>query len=85
MGALCPSHIPFRPFETMSLDLITGLPPLREERYMAVLVVVDKLMKFGLFIPMHVTLTQEDFMRLFIKKVVHVYGMPHRIMADWDK
>ena len=85
MGALRPSHIPSRPFETVSLDLITGLPPSGEERYTAVLVIVDKLTKFGLFIPTHDTLTQEGFARLFVEKVVHVYGMPHRIIADRDK
>ena len=82
MGALRPSHIPSRPFETVSLDLITGLPPLGEERYTAVLVIVDKLTKFGVFIPTHNTLTQEGFAKLFVERVVHVYRMPHRIIAD---
>ena len=85
MGTLRPSHIPSRPFETVSLDLITGLPPSGEERYTAVLVIVDKLTKFGLFIPTHDTLTQEGFAKLFVEKVVHVYGMPHRIIADRDR
>jgi len=46
---------------------------------------VDKLTKFGLFIPTHNTLTQEGFTKLFVERVVHVYGMPHRIIADRDK
>ena len=85
MGALRPSHIPLWPFETVSLDLITGLPPLGEERYTAILIIMDKLTKFGLFIPMHNTLTQEGFTKLFVERVVHVYGMPHRIITDRDK
>ena len=85
MGALRPSHIPSHHFETVSLDLITGLPPSGEEQYTAVLVIIDKLTKFGLFIPTHNTLTQEGFVKLFVEKVVHVYGMPHRIIADRDK
>ena len=62
-----------------------GLPPLGEERYTAVLVIVDKLTKFGLFIPTHDTLMQEGFAKLFIERVVHIYRMPHRIIADRDK
>jgi len=85
MGALRPSHIPSRPFKMVSLNLITGLPPLGQEQYMAVLVIVDKLTKFALFIPTHDSLTQEGFTKLFIERVVHVYGMPHRIIADRDK
>jgi len=85
MGALRPSHIPSQPFEMVSLDLITRLPPSGQEQYMAVLVIVDKLTKFTLFIPMHDSPTQEGFAKLFIEKVAHVYGMPHRIIADRDK
>ena len=85
MGALRPSHIPSRPFETVSLDLITGLPPSGQEQYTAILVIVDKLTKFALFIPTHDTLTQEGFARLFVERIVHVYGMPRRIIADRDK
>ena len=85
MGALRPSHIPSQPFEMVSLDLITRLPPSGQEQYMAVLVIVDKLTKFTLFIPMYDSPTQEGFAKLFIEKVAHVYGMPHRIIADRDK
>jgi len=52
---------------------------------MAVLVIMDKLTKFALFIPTHDLLTQEDFAKLFVERVVHVYGMPHRIIVDRDK
>ena len=85
MGALRPSHVPSRPFETVSLDLITGLPPSGKEQYTAILVIVDKLIKFALFIPTFNTLTQEGFAKLFVEKVVHLYGMPRRIIADRDK
>ena len=69
----------------VSLHLITGLPPSGPERYTAVLVIVDKFTKFGLFIPTHDTLTQEGFAKLFVERIVHVYGMPHRIIANRDR
>ena len=47
MGALRPAHIPSRPFSTVSMDLITGLPASGEMGYTAILVIVDKLTKFA--------------------------------------
>jgi hypothetical protein len=85
MGALRPSHIPARPFATVSLDLITGLPPLGSEKFTAVLVIVDKLMKFAIIIPTHDTLDQDGFAKLFVERVANVYGLPDRIIADRDK
>lgn len=85
VGPLRPAHIPHRPFATVSLDLITGLPPSGEQEYTAVLVVVDKLTKFAIIIPTHDTLSQDGFAKLFVERVVHVFGLPERIIADRDK
>jgi hypothetical protein len=37
MGGLRPAHIPPRPFATVSLDLITGLPPSGKEKFTAII------------------------------------------------
>ena len=58
MGALRPAHIPPRPFATVSMDMVTGLPPSGEQGYTAILVIVDKLTKFTIIIPTHTTLLQ---------------------------
>lgn len=81
-GGLRPAHIPKRPFSTMSLDLITGLPPSGELRYTAILVIVDKLSKYALFIPMHNELSTEGFAKIFMERIVHVFGLPDRIITD---
>ena len=47
-GYLHPLEIPGNPFDTITLDLITGIPESRQQN--AVLVVVDKLTKYALFI-----------------------------------
>jgi hypothetical protein len=60
-GGLHLAHISARPFETVSLDLITGLPSSGSECYTAILVIVDKLTKFAVVIPTYNTLTQEGF------------------------
>jgi hypothetical protein len=85
MGGLQPSHIPARPFATVSLDLITGLLPSGPEKYTAILVIVEKLTKYALIIPTHNGLSQEGFTRFFMERVANVYGMPERIVADRDK
>jgi hypothetical protein len=85
MGGLRPSHIPSRPFATVSLDLITGLPPSGESKYTAILVIVDKLTKYAIIVPTHDGLTQEGFARIFVEKVANIYGLPERIIADRDK
>ncbi|KAJ8495303.1 hypothetical protein ONZ45_g12913 [Pleurotus djamor] len=85
MGGLRPAHIPLRPYETVSMDLITGLPPSGEEKFSAVLVIVDKLTKYALFTPTYDSLDQVGFAKLFIAKVINVFGLPSRIICDRDK
>ena len=84
-GSLRPAHIPARPFSTVSLDLITGLPPSGEEGFTAIFAIVDKLTKFAIFLPAHDTMSQERFADLFVERVANVYGLPERIIADRDK
>ena len=85
MGALCPPHILKRLFKVVLLDLILGLPPLGDEKFTAILVIMDKLTKFTLIIPTHNKLSQEGFTKFFMEKVANVYGLPRRIIADQDK
>ena len=46
---------------------------------------MDKLTKFAIIIPTHDTLSQDGFAKLFVERVVHVFGLPKRIIADRDK
>jgi hypothetical protein len=85
MGGLRPAHIPARPFATVSLDLITGLPESRSEKFTAILVIVDKLTKTAITAPTHNNLSAEGFAKLFVDLVVNKYGLPERIIADRDK
>ena len=50
-----------------------------------ILVIVDKLTKFAIIIPTHTTLSQEGFAKLFVERVVNVYGLPEVIISDRDK
>lgn len=84
-GGLRPAHIPARPFATVTLDLITGLPPSGEGKFTAVLVVVDKFTKYARLIATHDTLKQDGFAKLFVDNIANVFGLPNRIIADRDK
>jgi hypothetical protein len=85
MGGLRPAHVPARPFATVSMDLITGLPVSGKEKFTAILVIVDKLTRYALMIPTHNNLSQEGFAKIFVNRVVNVYGFPECIICDRDK
>lgn len=81
-GFLQPLEIPTRPFDTISLDFITGLP--RERNLDAILVVVDKLTKFAHFIPTTEASSASDAAGLLFKRIVKTFGMPNTIVGDRD-
>jgi hypothetical protein len=85
MGGLRPAHIPLRPFATVSMDLITGLPPSGDEKFTAILVIVDKLTKYAIIVPTYNQLSQEGFAKIFVERVVNIFGLPERIICDRDK
>jgi hypothetical protein len=81
-GFLIPNPIPFRPYKSISLDLIVNLPWSGE--YNTILVVVDRLSKHASFIPTTSGLTAEGFADLFVQHVVSRFGLPDNIIADRD-
>ena len=81
-GYLQPLEIPVNPFDHISLDFVTGLPLSRSKD--AILVVVDKLMKYTHFIATTAEVTAEESAVLLFKRVVKFFGMPSRIIGDRD-
>ena len=73
-GFLQPLEIPVKPFEDITLDLITGLP--NADGRDAVLVVVDKLTKYVLFIATTTEVTALQTAKLLFKHVVKYFGLP---------
>ena len=82
-GLLQPLPIPQDPFETITMDFITEIP--QSNSYDAILVIVDKLTKYGLFIPVHTTDTAVDTARVVFNNVIAHYGVPREIVSDWDR
>ena len=65
--------------------MITGLFLSEEEKFTAILVIVDKLTKFTFIIPTHNKLSQEGFAKFFIGKIVNIFSLPKQIIVDYDK
>ncbi|KAL2246590.1 UNVERIFIED_CONTAM: Transposon Tf2-12 polyprotein [Sesamum indicum] len=81
-GLLQPLPIPKRPWESVSMDYISGLPKVGDLG--SIIVVVDRLSKYATFIaaPKHVT--AEGTAHLFFKHIVKHWGLPKDIVSDRD-
>ena len=67
-GLLRPHRVPQQPWDVISLNLIMGLP--QSQDLDMILVVVDKLTKYVIYVPTVTTLSQEGFTTLFINHIV---------------
>ena len=79
-GLLHPLDIPNGPWQSVSMDFITGLPVSRG--FDAILVVVDRLTKMSHFIACHTTVTADQTAQLYINNVVRLHGLPMDIVSD---
>ncbi|KAL4341343.1 hypothetical protein GQ457_08G022080 [Hibiscus cannabinus] len=68
MGLLQPLPIPERPWESISMDFIIGLP--KVDDFSSIMVVVDMFSKYATFIPASKVCPAEEAARLFLKHVV---------------
>ncbi|KAK9800185.1 hypothetical protein WJX73_005436 [Symbiochloris irregularis] len=82
-GLLQPIPIPDRPWEQVTLDLVTDLPT-TPTGHDAILVVVDRLSKMVHFVPTTKTVTAEGTARLFKDHVFKYHGLPEVIIGDRD-
>jgi hypothetical protein len=87
-GKLHPVEIPERPWETISWDFIVKLPksrdPITGQDHDAILVIVDKLTKWGYFIACTEEISAEDVARIYVKEVFARHGAPNKIISDRD-
>ncbi|CAI7760844.1 unnamed protein product [Closterium sp. NIES-53] len=82
-GLLQPLPVPEQPWQVISLDFITGLPP-TNAGHDAILVVIDKFSKMGHFIPTHTTARTEETAQLFFKHIISQHGIPTTLISDRD-
>ena len=81
IGMLQPIPIPSQPFEVVTMDFIPELPECKGCDN--ILVIVDKLTKYAIFIPTTTTITEKRTAELFFN-VISQYGIPWQVITDWD-
>jgi hypothetical protein len=79
-GLLKPLTPPHRPWDSISMDFITGLPT--TEGCNALWVVVDRLTKMAHFVACNDTLKPEGLADSFVKNVVRPHGIPSSVISD---
>ncbi|KAL4352593.1 hypothetical protein GQ457_06G013560 [Hibiscus cannabinus] len=82
-GLLQPLPIPEQVFEDISIDFITGLPKSNGKE--AILVVVDRLTKYGHFFSLPRHYDSIDIAKVMVQGVVKLHGIPRSIVSDRDK
>jgi hypothetical protein len=75
-------EVPKEPWEHVSLDFIMALP--HSYVFDAILIVVDKLSKVMVLIPMVTTVTARETARLYFDKVYCRHGLARKIISDPD-
>ena len=75
--------VPPEAWHTVSMDFIEGLP--MSGKFDTILVVVDKLTKYGHFIPLKHPFTATTVAQLFVDNVYKLHRMPKVLISDRDK
>ena len=74
---LQPIPIPSQPFEVVTMDFIPELPEC--EGYDNVLVIMDKLTKYAIFIPTTTAITERETAKLFFSMLFPNMVYPNRL------
>ena len=71
-----------RPWESVTMDFVIGLP--KSENNDSIIVVVDRFSKYATFITTPIDYTVKNTTRLFLKHVVKYWGLLKYIISDRD-
>ena len=83
IGLLQPLPIPERPWQTVTMDLITALPRTKLG-HDAIVVFVDKLTKWATYVPTTTNVDAPHLAHIFFQHVVRLRGIPSSIVSDRD-
>ncbi|GKB06373.1 reverse transcriptase domain-containing protein [Tanacetum coccineum] len=82
-GLLVQPEIPQWKWDNITIDFITKLPK-SSQGYDTIWVIVDRLTKSAIFVPMRETSSMEKLARMYLKEVVTRNGIPVSIICDRD-
>ena len=83
-GLLQPLQIPERPWGSISVDFVTGFPPVGINRWDTITVFVDRLTKMVHYVPCREKMSAADFAQVFLDNVFRLHGLPMQIISDRD-
>ncbi|WMV35100.1 hypothetical protein MTR67_028485 [Solanum verrucosum] len=81
-GLLLPLPIPEQVFEEITMDFVTCFPPSRDKT--TIMTVVDRLSKYGHFVPLPATFTALTVVEAFVAHILKLHGTPKSIVTDRD-
>ena len=82
-GELQPLPIPEWKWENIAMDFVTGLPKGKKGND-AIWVVVDRLTKSALFLPIKMTDPVDKLAKLYVNEVIRLHGVPISMVSDRD-
>lgn len=81
-GLLQPLSIPSMVFEEMAMDFMTCLPSSKGKT--TIMTVVDRLSKYGHFIPLPSTFSAHIVAQAFVIHIIKLHGPPRTTVTDRD-
>jgi hypothetical protein len=84
LGLLQPLPVPDRPWSHISVDFVTGPPPMGPLQFDTITVFEDRLTKMVHYVPCVEKLSASHFAQLFLANVFRLHGLPLHIVLDRD-
>lgn len=82
-GLLQPLPIPQRFWEEITMDFIIDLP--FPKSLTVILVVIDRLSKFGHFLPLKTDFSSTTVAEVFVQNIIKLHGVPKLIVTNRDQ